>query len=135
MNRIFHARITWYQYLFLILTGSLAFWLLWDKAILMALLCMLLLIILIERFIHTTYTVTPQEELVISHGRFSRNRRIHLADIQSVEKQYVMKAGSFYLTSFVLIAYKENKYVSVLPVKEKEFIELLRSKINKSKNT
>ncbi len=54
MNRIFHARITWYQYLYLILLGGLSFFLLWEKLIIPAAICMVLLVVLIERFIHTT---------------------------------------------------------------------------------
>ena len=59
MNRIFHARIAVGQFLFLALISGLAIYMLWDKYVLPAALFMLWLIVVIEKLIHTTYTVTP----------------------------------------------------------------------------
>lgn len=59
MNRIFHARIAMGQYLFLILIGILTVYMLWSKLSLPAALFMLWLVVIIEKLIHTTYTVTP----------------------------------------------------------------------------
>ena len=36
-----------------------------------------------------------------------------------------MKFGRFSVTEYVLIEYGKDKYVSVMPVKEREFIEWL----------
>ena len=36
-----------------------------------------------------------------------------------------MKFGNFAVTNYLLIEYGNGKYASVLPVKEKEFIELI----------
>ncbi|NDV57571.1 PH domain-containing protein [Bacteroides sp. 519] len=124
MNRTFHANITWYQYVYLVLIGLLAFWMLWIKAILLAVLCMLLLVFLIERFIHTTYTITTDNLLKIYLGRFAKIRPIRIEDIITIERRQ-SPLGKLTNTSFVLIQYGINKYVSVLPVKEAEFIELL----------
>ena len=76
MNRIFHARIAWYQYFLLIVLGANAFGFLWCKYILLAVFMMLLLIVVIEQVIHTTYTVTPEGELILSYGRFTRKKTI-----------------------------------------------------------
>ena len=74
MNRIFHARIVPGQYLFLLLVAVLAFWSLWEKNILLAAVCMLGLVFLIERLIHTTYILTTEGTLRIDRGRFSGHR-------------------------------------------------------------
>ena len=122
MNRVFHARIAWYQYFLLVVLGANAFGFLWCKYILLAVFMMLLLIVVIEQVIHTTYTVTS---LILSYGRFARKKTIPVKDIISVQKHHSMKFGRFSVTEYVLIEYGKDKYVSVMPVKEREFVELL----------
>ena len=48
MNRIFHARIVWYQYFLLVVLGVNAFGFLWCKNIILATLMMLFLIVVID---------------------------------------------------------------------------------------
>lgn len=128
MNRIFHARIAWYQYFLLIVLGANTFGFLWCKYILLAVFMMLLLIVLIEQVIHTTYTVTSHDELILSYGRFTRKKTIPLKEITSIRKHHSMKFGRFSVTDYVLIEYGNDKYVSVMPVKEQEFVELVEKR-------
>ena len=128
MNRIFHARIAWYQYLILIILGANTFALLWMKHILLALLMALALIVIIEMVIHTTYTVTSGNELILSYGRFTRKKIIPIKEIVSMEKCHSMKFGNFSVPEYVLIQYGREKYASVVPVKEREFMELVEKR-------
>lgn len=68
MNRIFHARIAWYQYFLLVVLTVNAVGALWCKYILVAVLFMLMLIVVIEQIIHTTYTLTTNGDLEVSRG-------------------------------------------------------------------
>ena len=122
MNRVFHARIAWYQYFLLVVLGANAFGFLWCKYILLAAFMMLLLIVVIEQVIHT---VTSQGELILSDGRFTRKKTFALKDMISVQKHHSMKFGRFSVTEYVLIEYGKDKFVSVMPVKEREFMEWL----------
>lgn len=126
MNRIFHARIAAGQYLFILLAGAVAVYGLWEKNILIAILFMLLLIVSIEKLIHTTYTITTDNRLVLFFGRFSRGKEIRLEDITAVERTSSMQIGKFAVMRYVLIKYGEGKCVALLPVKEEEFIRLLQ---------
>ena len=128
MNRIFHARIAAGQYLFIILAGAMAVYGLWEKNILIAVLFMLLLVVSIEKLIHTTYTVTPDGKLVLSFGRFSRSKEILMKDITSVERASSMQVGRFAVMRYVLVKYGEGKCAVLLPVKEEEFIRLLEER-------
>ena len=128
MNRIFHARIAVGQYLFIILAGAMAVYGLWEKNILIAVLFMLLLVVSIEKLIHTTYTVTPDGKLVLSFGRFSRSKEILMKDITSVERASSMQVGRFAVMRYVLVKYGEGKCAVLLPVKEEEFIRLLEER-------
>ena len=58
----------------------------WMQHAVMAVLFMLLLVIAIERLIHTTYTLTTDDKLLLFYGRFSRSEEISLKDIISVER-------------------------------------------------
>lgn len=132
MNRIFHARIAVGQYLFILLSAAMAVYGLWEKHILLAVIFVLLLIVSIEKLIHTTYTVTQDGRLLLYFGRFSRGKEIRLKDITVVERASSMRVGRFAVMRYVLVRYGEGKCVALLPVKEEEFIALL---IGKSSST
>ena len=130
MNRIFHARIAWYQYFLLVVLTVNVVGALWCKYILPAVLLILMLIVVIEQIIHTVYTVTPDGILEISTGRFIRKKVIPISEITAIRKCHSMKFGRFSVTEYVLIEYGKGKFVSVMPVKEREFVELLEKRLN-----
>lgn len=129
MNRIFHARIVWYQYFLLAVLTVNAVGALWCKYILPAVLFMLMLIVVIEQIIHTVYTVTADGNLEISRGRFIRKKVIPISEITIIQKYRSMKFGSFSVTDYLLIEYGKGKFASVMPVKEREFVELIEKKM------
>ena len=129
MNRIFHARIAWYQYFLLVVLTVNVVGALWCKYILPAVLLILMLIVVIEQIIHTVYTVTPDGILEISNGRFIRKKVIPISEITAIRKCHSMKFGRFSVTEYVLIEYGKGKFVSVMPVKEREFVELLEKRL------
>ena len=128
-NRIFHARIAWYQYFLLVVLTVNVVGALWCKYILPAVLLILMLIVVIEQIIHTVYTVTPDGILEISTGRFIRKKVIPISEITAIRKCHSMKFGRFSVTEYVLIEYGKGKFVSVMPVKEREFVELLEKRL------
>ena len=130
MNRVFHARIVWYQYVYLVLLAGMAFYSLWTKHILVAAAMMVFLIVLIEKIIHTTYTVTGDGLLLIYNGRFTRSVTIKITDIDEIETRNSMKFGNFHITEYGLVRYNGNKYISLMPVKEREFLELFSKLLN-----
>ena len=129
MNRIFHARIAWYQYFLLVVLTVNVVGALWCKYILPAVLLILMLIVVIEQIIHTVYTVTPDGILEISTVRFIRKKVIPISEITAIRKCHSMKFGRFSVTEYVLIEYGKGKFVSVMPVKEREFVELLEKRL------
>ena len=129
MNRIFHARIAWYQYFLLVVLTVNVVGALWCKYILPAVLLILMLIVVIEQIIHTVYTVTPDGILEISTGRFIRKKVIPISEITAIRKCHSMKFGRFSVTEYVLIECGKGKFVSVIPVKEREFVELLEKRL------
>ena len=134
MNRIFHARIAVGQYLFLVLATIIVIYAMWMQHAVMAILFMLLLIIAIERLIHTTYTLTTDGRLLLFYGRFSRSEEILLKDIISVERASSMKIGRFAVMRYVLVKYgTKGKCAVLLPVKEDLFIITLTNRLSEVK--
>ena len=129
MNRIFHARIAWYHYFLLLVLTVNAVGALWCKYILVAVLFMLMLIVVIEQIIHTAYTVTTNGNIEISRGRFIRKKVIPISEITTIQRYRSMKFGSFSVTDYILIEYGKDKFASVMPVKEHEFVELIKKKM------
>ena len=102
----------------------------WMKHAVMAIIFMLLLIIAIERLIHTTYTLTADGRLILYFGRFTRSKEVLLKDIISVERTSSMKIGRFAVMRYVLVRYgTEGKCAVLLPVKEDMFIKMLRERL------
>ncbi|MCR4765080.1 MAG: PH domain-containing protein, partial [Bacteroidaceae bacterium] len=124
MNRIFQARITLGQYLFLLLVSAMTVWALWDKHILIALVMAIVLMISIEKLIHTTFTITAEGHLVLYYGRFMAQKTIPLSEVTGVERACSIKVFGFGLMRCVLI-HHGNKTEALMPVKEDEFIALI----------
>ena len=49
--------------------------------------------------------------------------------LPAVRKYHSMKFGRFSVTDYILIEYGKGKFVSVMPVKEQEFAELLEKRM------
>lgn len=128
MNQTFHARIAWYQCFLLLVLAVNALGALWCKYFLIAVLMIFMLVVVIEQLIHTLYTITPDGALELYYGRFIRKKVILVSDITAIRKYHSMKFGRFSVTNYLLIEYANGKYVSVMPVKEQEFIELLKNR-------
>lgn len=131
MDKIFHARIHFLMYLFLaVLTVGVCFSFL-HRMGLCAAATLMLLVVAVERIIHTTYTVTADGLLVVSHGRFSRRLTIPLADLRRVERYRRLRVGGHCLFSYLLVVYGEEKCVAVMPVEEEAFLAELKRRMNK----
>lgn len=128
MDRIFHARIAAGQFLGLLLVGGTTVWMLWEKQALPAAVLMFCLVVIIERLIHTTYTVTADGRLKLYYGRFSRGREIALKEITSVERASSMQVGRLAVMRYVLVRYGAGRCAALLPVKEEEFIRLVEER-------
>lgn len=122
MNRTFQARTSWYQLLYIILVAGLCFYMMWVKQSILATILAVLLIVLIERIIHTEYVLSSDNQLIIIKGRFTKPKIIQLEDITDIEQRTTAKFGSFYVTSFVLLTLHKNQYIALTPTHAERFI-------------
>ncbi|MCC8186227.1 MAG: PH domain-containing protein [Bacteroides sp.] len=131
MDRIFHARTAWYQYLLLILFTVNTVYFLWIRSIGIAVVLMLLLIVLIEQIIHTTYTVTTEGWLKIHSGRFRRGKALPLSQITQIIPVRKLTVGRYSLVRYLLVECTDGSYLSLIPLNEQEFLACINKQMNR----
>lgn len=132
MNRLFHAKIGWNSWALLAVVLGITLYSIWEikNGVLLCAL-MLFLVIIIERMIHTTYTVTTDNLLVVHTGRFSKDKVIPLSDIKTIQKVETMRIMGRPLRSCIVIEYGEGKIISLIPNTPDEFIRVVSKRVRK----
>lgn len=125
MNRIFHVKITGGTYLFLILFTALMIAAFWYQLAIVGLIMALVLIINIERIIHSTYTLTDDRHLVVYYGRFRKAKSIPFVGITDVELKRSSGLGGLMVSKYVLVHLGTTGLLSLVPVKPEEFVNVL----------
>ena len=128
MDRTFQARVTAGQWLSLILCTFLAGYGLWHKEWPVALLFMILLVLVIEQLIHSTYTILAEGGLVVRRGRFRKVKHIALADIRLVERVKAPLLGAWFVSHYVLVHDASGKTLALLPANEAEFLRVMEKR-------
>lgn len=125
MNRTFHSKIKWHQVFYLILLTILCIYLIWVKQAIFATIVALLLVVIIEKIIHTAYVLTADDRLIIKKGRFSRPQIIPLDDIVDVEIKKTSRVGGHAVLEYILLTVKDNKFVGLTPANPKDFYRVI----------
>lgn len=118
MKRTFHSRFTMSAKLTIILLGVASFLLMWRMSI-AALPVMIMLVISIERVIHTEYAFTEKGTLVISRGRFSRRTTINLDKVNDIRQMQNLWGR------WLVIECNDGSHTAVQPRNEGEFIRMI----------
>ena len=124
MNRIYHARIVWYHYLYIILLLAMLVAIIMDRDFIFGGLYILFLVYVIDKILHSVYTITPDHFLIISKGKFSKKKVIPINEINLIDEIFSLKIAGIAVTKFILIKHN-NKYYSLLPDKQTELLKLL----------
>ncbi|MCD8235687.1 MAG: PH domain-containing protein [Prevotellaceae bacterium] len=128
MNRVFQAKINIGNYILLTLLLLVAIHSMWHVNGILLCLSLLLLVVIIERMIHTTYTITTDGTLIISNGRFSKRKVVSLSDIDSIERIRGMRIGGKAISTSLLITCKNGKLFQVNPGNEDDFVKCVQKR-------
>lgn len=123
MNRIFHHRFTLPAKCSIALFALLAFWLFWQRMPVVALAVVVVVLMMMERVLHGSYTLTA-DRLLIDRGRFARCREIRLCDIVRCTPM----TGIFGLSHYLLIEYGAGRLTTVQLSEEAVFIRELKKR-------
>lgn len=134
MNRTFHKRFTVSVKCGMVVFAVLMGYFFWVKIAIVAILLAVVIMGVLERILHTTYTfkkVRPvdrddeMEYLIIDEGRFSSNTNVPVCDILSVKPMKTF----FNLDSYLLIEYgAAHHLVGVQPDNARAFMEELEKR-------
>ena len=127
MDRTFHQRLSPASVCGILAFALLALYMFWTKSAQAGCLLAAVVVLMIERVVHTTYVFRrndDEEMLYIDNGRFSKTRRIRVNDIVSCRK---MSTG-FGLSRYVLLQCGHKQLVSVQPDNADAFIEEIRKR-------
>lgn len=127
MNRSFHYRASWLNYSCIIVVAAAAMFSLWHRSAVNALVGFLLMgivVLMIERIIHTVYVLTSDGHLIISRGRFSRTFSIPVNEIIRIR---VVRPGLLGVR-YILIEYGAGHETTVQPVNEDVFLREVRER-------
>ena len=128
MDRTFHQRVSPASACGILAFALLALYMFWTKNALVGCLLAAVVVLMIERVVHTTYVFRRNDEeeemLYIDNGRFSKTRQIRVNDIVSCRK---MSTG-FGLSQYVLLQCGHKRLVSVQPDNADAFIDEIRKR-------
>lgn len=125
MNRIFHVQITGGTWVLLVLLTAVLLVTFWQMLALVALAVALGLVVLIERIIHSTYTLTTEGRLVVYYGRFSKGKNLSLTEITEVELLRGHGLAGLLPSQYVRLQLADGTGLSLVPVKPEEFVRAL----------
>ncbi len=128
MNRTFHAKIRIGSYVLLAALLAVAIYSTWQVNGIMLGASLLLMVIVIERMIHTCYVVSGDGMLTISKGRFVKDKVIPLDDISRIDKVETMRVFGKSLNSFLFVVTKSGEQYAVIPHQEEEFVKYIMKK-------
>lgn len=127
MNRSFHYRASWLNYTCIIVVAVAAMYSLWHRSVVNAIVGFLLMgvvVLMIERIIHTVYVLTADGRLVISRGRFSREMSVPVNEIIRMGVIRPKLLG----VRYILIEYGAGHETTVQPVNEEAFMREVRDR-------
>ena len=105
----------------------------WERSGILLALSLLVLVVVIDRIIHTEYTLTCGE-LHIHRGRFSRVQTVRLSDIQKIDEVSGTRIGGKPLTTFLMLTLEGGREVIVNPRDEESFIEHIQKQRYSNEN-
>ena len=103
-----------------------SFWYPSGNNALVGIMIVILVVVVVEREIHTSYVLTDST-LRIVRGRFSPPVEVPLGDVVKVEKI----CGRLLLATYVLVEYGAGRRVSVRPENADDFVRVLNERISK----
>lgn len=135
MNRQFHSKVSPGSYVLLAALLSVAIYFIWQTATLtrpvsgvLLAVDLLLMVVVVERMIHTTYTITTQGQLIIHRGRFAREVVIALTDIDRIDRINHLRIGSRPLHTALVVVLKDSTELYITPLNEEDFIKCIQKR-------
>ena len=120
-TRTYRARVQVGNWMLIAILSALTLYLIWEGNGLLIALSLLLLLLVIERTIHTEYTLN-KESLTVYNGKLSKRQVIPMDSIKRIERIRRIRIGNRAFITYLIVVYGENKTIAVMPKEEDAFI-------------
>lgn len=120
-TRTYRVRIQVSNWILIAVLSALTIYLIWEGNGLLIAGSLLLLLIVIERSIHTEYQLS-EESLTINNGKLSRKKVIPMQSIKRIERIRRLRLGRTALISYLIIVYGNEETIAVMPQHEDDFV-------------
>lgn len=128
MTRSFHHRTTVGSVCGILLFLLLALYAFWIKNAVVGLIMAFLLIVLVERTLHSEYIISDGK-LIINNGKLARAKTINIQEIHDCKPM----TSVFGLVRYLLLTYgASDRMISVQPQNEAAFITTLQKEMRNS---
>ena len=121
-TRTYRARVQVGNWVLIAILSALTIYLIWDGNGLLIAGSLLLLLLIIERTIHTEYQLS-EESLTVNNGKLSKRLVVPMDSIKRIERIRRIRIGKNALVTYLLIVYGEDRTVAVMPKEEEAFIK------------
>lgn len=121
-TRTYRARVQVGNWVLIAILSALTIYLIWDGNGLLIAGSLLLLLLIIERTIHTEYQLS-EESLTVNNGKLSKRLVVPMDSIKRIERIRRIRIGKKALITYLLIVYGEDRTVAVMPKEEEAFIK------------
>lgn len=121
-TRTYRARVQVGNWVLIAILSALTIYLIWDGNGLLIAGSLLLLLLIIERTIHTEYQLS-EESLTVNNGKLSKRLVVPMDSIKHIERIRRIRIGKNALITYLLIVYGEDRTVAVMPKEEEAFIK------------
>jgi len=121
-TRTYRARVQVGNWGLIAILSALTIYLIWDGNGLLIAGSLLLLLLIIERTIHTEYQLS-EESLTVNNGKLSKRLVVPMDSIKRIERIRRIRIGKNALITYLLIVYGEDRTVAVMPKEEEAFIK------------
>lgn len=135
MNRQFHAKIPMMNYVLLAALLSVAISFIWSSEYiarqwigLLLAVVLVIMIIVIEKIINTTYTITSDGMLVIHNGKFSKDVAVAIEKIERIDRINRYRMGGKPLLTYLVVVVCDGTEHAVMPKNEEDFIKCIKRK-------
>jgi len=82
-----------------------------------------IMVVIVEKMINTTYTITAQGEVIVHNGRFSKDIIIEVSHIKKIESIQRLKIFGKSFFSYLIIITDEGQHIAVRPNNEEDFVK------------
>lgn len=121
-TRTYRARVQVGNWVLIAILSALTIYLIWDGNGLLIAGSLLLLLLIIERTIHTEYQLS-EESLTVNNGKLSKRLVVPMDSIKRIERIRRIRIGKNALITYLLIVYGEDRTVAVMPKEEEAFVK------------